>query len=144
MESKLDRARREIRQVDEEMLRLFERRMEAVRKVAAEKERLGLPVEDPAQEARVLAELAPKLEPGPLRAFYVQFQQDVMDVSKRWQEFLREQSDSAAAKADPDAGEGAAAKADPDAGEGAAAKAAGGATANPGCGEAPAKKADTE
>ena len=91
MESKLDRARREIRQVDEEMLRLFERRMEAVRRVAAEKERLGLPVEDPAQEARVLAELAPKLEPGPLRAFYVQFQQDVMDVSKRWQEFLREQ-----------------------------------------------------
>ena len=135
MESKLDRARREIRQVDEEMLRLFERRMEAVRKVAAEKERLGLPVEDSAQEARVLAELAPKLAPGPLRAFYVQFQQDVMDVSKRWQEFLREQ-DGDGAKADPDAGEGAVAKADLDAGEGAA--------ANPGCGEAPAKKADTE
>ena len=99
MDRELDRTRRVIREVDEEMLRLFERRMEAVRAVAAEKERLGLPVEDPAQEARVLAELAPMLEPGPLRAFYVQFQQDVMDVSKRWQEFLREQGEGAGAKA---------------------------------------------
>ena len=122
MESKLDRARREIRQVDEEMLRLFERRMEAVRKVAAEKERLGLPVEDPAQEARVLAELAPKLEPGPLRAFYVQFQQDVMDVSKRWQEFLREQGGDVSKAADAEAK----------------------APANLRCGEASAKKADAE
>ena len=123
MDRELDLARREIRDVDEEMLRLFERRMEAVRKVAAEKERLGLPVEDPAQEARVLAELAPKLPSGPIRAFYVQFQQGVMDVSKRWQEFLREQGDSESAKA---AG-----------GEGKA-------PANLGCGEDPAKKADAE
>ena len=133
MDRELDLARREIRQVDEEMLRLFERRMEAVRRVAAEKERLGLPVEDPVQEARVLAELAPKLEPGPLRAFYVQFQQDVMDVSKRWQEFLREQGGSVGSGTKAEVGD--------------AAKAAGGegkAPANPGCGEAPAKKADAE
>ncbi len=137
MERELDRARREIRQVDEEMLRLFERRMEAVRKVAAEKERLGLPVEDPAQEARVLAELAPKLEPGPLRAFYVQFQQGVMDVSKRWQEFLLEQGGGVDAGAKVALGDG----------EGGSAKAAGAtdkAPANSGCGEAPAKKADAE
>ncbi len=132
MERELDRARQEIRQVDEEMLRLFERRMEAVRKVAAEKERLGLPVEDAAQEARVLAELAPKLEPGPMRAFYVQFQQDVMDVSKRWQEFLREQGAGAVAKA---AGADDKAPEDPGCNE---------ASANPCCDDAPAKKADAE
>lgn len=84
----LEEARAQIREVDGEMLALFARRMELVREVARVKAERGLPVEDAAQEARVLAELVPQMAPGPLRGFYVQFQQGVMDVSKRWQEFL--------------------------------------------------------
>jgi len=86
----LKESREVIRQVDEEMAKLFERRMEAVREIAAYKKERGLPIEDKDQEARVIKGRSARIENPELRSFYVNFLQDTMDVSKRWQHYLME------------------------------------------------------
>ena len=86
----LQESREVIRQVDEEMAKLFVKRMEAVRSVAAYKKERGLPIEDKEQEARVIKGRSALVEDPELRSFYVNFLQDTMDVSKRWQHYLME------------------------------------------------------
>ena len=81
----LEHLREEIRAVDEEMAALFVRRMETARKIAAYKRAHKLPVEDRAQEARVLAGRGTLIKDAALRPYYLEFLQDMMDVSKRWQ-----------------------------------------------------------
>ena len=84
----LAEAREEIRRIDEEMAALFVRRMEAARSIAAYKAAHGLPVEDLAQEARVLAGRSALIKDDALRPYYLQFLQHTMDVSKDWQRRL--------------------------------------------------------
>lgn len=84
----LQDAREEIRQIDEEMARLFERRMEAVRKVAAYKLKRGLPILDKEQEARVLEGRSALIKNPELQPFYREFLQEMMEISKRWQVYL--------------------------------------------------------
>jgi len=86
----LNEARAQIRSVDLRMRDLFLQRMEAVRAVAEWKKQRGLPVEDRAQEERILSELSPAVEDDALRSFYLCFIRDVMDVSKQWQHHLLE------------------------------------------------------
>ena len=50
----LNEAREKIRVIDEEMAKLFVRRMEAVREVADYTRAPGLPIEDKGQEAKVV------------------------------------------------------------------------------------------
>ena len=68
----LEHLREEIRAVDEEMAALFVRRMETARKIAAYKRAHELPVEDRAQEARVLAGRGALVEDA-LRPYYLEF-----------------------------------------------------------------------
>ena len=84
----LHEIREEIRQIDEEMAELFVRRMEAVRKVAAYKNRRGLPILDQEQEARVIEGRSSLIKDPELRPFYIEFLKDVMKVSKHWQQYL--------------------------------------------------------
>ena len=84
----LDESRQAIREIDRQIAGLFVRRMEAARDIAAYKRARGLPIEDLAQEARVLAERGTWIEDDELRPYYLQFLQDTMDVSKRWQQRL--------------------------------------------------------
>lgn len=86
--TELQDAREEIRQIDEEMARLFERRMEAVRKVAAYKLKRGLPILDKEQEARVLEGRSALIKNPELQPFYREFLQETMDISKKWQVYL--------------------------------------------------------
>ncbi|MBQ9412195.1 MAG: chorismate mutase [Oscillospiraceae bacterium] len=86
----LNEARERIRQADEAMAALFVRRMEAVHTVAEYKRARGLPVEDPAQEARVLEGRGALVEDPVLREYYMLFLQHVMDVSKLFQHRLTE------------------------------------------------------
>lgn len=85
---KLDEARREISAVDREMAALFERRMEAVRAVAAYKQEHGLPVLDAAREKAVLEQGAAAIENDELRPYYRRFLQEEMALSKQFQERL--------------------------------------------------------
>jgi monofunctional chorismate mutase len=84
----LQEIRDEIRQIDEEMAELFCRRMDAVRKVAAYKNRRGLPILDQEQEARVIEGRSSLIKNPELRPFYIEFLKDVMKVSKHWQQYL--------------------------------------------------------
>ncbi len=86
----LQKARDVIRTLDEEMAGLFVRRMEAVREIAAYKRMRGLPIEDLAQEAQMLADRGRLIADPELRPYYLRFLQDTMDVSKRWQHRLTE------------------------------------------------------
>jgi len=81
-------SREAIREIDKKMAELFVARMRAVRDVAAYKRERGLPIEDKEQEARVIQNCGALVEDDELRSFYLQFLQDTMDVSKRWQHRL--------------------------------------------------------
>ena len=89
----LNEARREIDAVDAEMRSLFARRMEAVRAVAAAKRAAGLPVEDAAREAAMLAAAgeafaADGAADAELLPFYLRFLQGTMGLSKEYQRGL--------------------------------------------------------
>ena len=84
----LEEAREVIRGIDEEMASLFVQRMQAARDIAAYKAERGLPIEDEAQEKRVLESRSAFVEDDQLQPFYLQFLQAAMDVSKDWQRFL--------------------------------------------------------
>lgn len=89
-EMDLQKAREMIAQADAEMAELFVRRMEAVRAIAAYKKERGLPIEDRAQEQRVIEGQSGRIEDELLRSYYVQFLQNNIEVSKRWQHRLME------------------------------------------------------
>ena len=81
----LEEARDRIRETDEAMAALFVRRMAAAAEIAAYKRAHGLPVEDKAQEARVLAGRGALIEDDALRPYYLELLQETMELSKRWQ-----------------------------------------------------------
>ncbi len=84
----LEELRARIRAVDEEMAALFVRRMEVSAQIAAYKRAHGLPVEDRAQEARVLAGRGALISDDALRPYYLDFLQGTMELSKRRQRAL--------------------------------------------------------
>ena len=64
MESKnITEIRKEINSIDEDLLRLFVRRLEIVGEVAASKKERGVPVFDPAREREILTRVADKVGP---------------------------------------------------------------------------------
>ncbi len=81
----LNEARERIRAVDEAMAALFEKRMAAAEEVADYKAAHGLPVEDLSQEARVIAGRSALIGDPAVRALYVDYLQNMMELSKRWQ-----------------------------------------------------------
>lgn len=82
----LKEARETINRVDGEMARLFEKRMDAVRKVAEYKAERGLPVLDAEREKQVIERNSALIEDGELRAYYVEFLKNNMAVSRRFQQ----------------------------------------------------------
>ena len=88
--SELQQARQQIQEIDRQMAELFLRRMAAAKEIAAYKQARGLPVEDLRQEERLM-DRAAALVPDPgLRAYYMQFLQSTLAVSKRYQHRLLE------------------------------------------------------
>ncbi len=86
----LEEARQIINEVDEEMASLFVRRMEAAAMVAAYKKEHGLPVLDAGREEQVLRRGAERVENEELRAYYVNFIKNNMQVSRAYQHKLME------------------------------------------------------
>ncbi len=81
----LEEARLEINAVDQEMAKLFVRRMRAAEKVAAYKKNNGLPILDPMREAQVIENGAARVEDEALRGYYVQFLKNNMAISRAYQ-----------------------------------------------------------
>ena len=88
--SDLKEYRSEITRIDEEMAVLFEKRMNAARKVAAYKQEHGLSVRDKKTEAEKIARQKDLIGDESLRSYYALFLQSVMDISSSFQESLIE------------------------------------------------------
>ncbi len=86
--SDLNRARSEIAEADRQIAALFERRMAAVREVAAYKKEHGLPIRDPKQEEAVLARSAQYVRDPEMRSYYVRLLEETMALSRQYQHRL--------------------------------------------------------
>lgn len=86
--SKLDTARQIINEVDDEMARLFEKRMEAAKLVADYKKEHGLPILDAKREEEIIKKNSEKIENDEVREYYVNFLRDTMSVSRNYQRRL--------------------------------------------------------
>ncbi len=88
--SKIDEARLEINEIDQEMAKLFARRMKAVAAVAEYKKERGLPVLDAAREAEVVNRNAALIEDEELKSYYINFLKYNMSLSRSYQHRLLE------------------------------------------------------
>lgn len=95
----LKKWRDEIDRVDREMASLFEKRMAAVRAIAAYKKEHGLPVEDRSREEEILRREVPLVSPE-LRPYFARFLRETMELSKDYQR-------TAPGETAPSGGEGA-------------------------------------
>lgn len=80
--------RNRIDAVDAEMAQLFEQRMSIVEQVADYKRQRGLPIEDNGREQEVIEKQSAHIGDDRIRALYVSFQQQLMEISKRWQRII--------------------------------------------------------
>lgn len=83
--SDLEKSRQTINEIDQEMARLFEQRMDAVRRVAEFKSEHGLSVEDLTREAEILRNNYALIANEAYRPYYLRFLQSIMDNSKDFQ-----------------------------------------------------------
>ena len=86
----LEEARETINRVDREMARLFEERMNAVRKVAEYKMAHGLQVFDPEREKQVIERNSALIEDAALKSYYISFLNESMAISRKFQHRLME------------------------------------------------------
>ena len=86
--TKLDEARSIINRIDREMAQLFCERMDAARMVAEYKRETGMPIFDPEREAEVIRKNTALLDRDEFRSYYIDYLQNMMDLSKRYQKRL--------------------------------------------------------
>ncbi len=86
--TELDVARNIINATDKEMAKLFEQRMDAVRMVASYKKEHGLPIDDLAREAAIIAKNSESVVSDDYRSYYVDFLRSTIDISKKFQHRL--------------------------------------------------------
>ena len=84
----LEEARKIINETDKEMAALFEKRMEAVRDVAAYKSAHALPVTDGDREAEIVAKNAAYIKNEDVRSYYINFLKNNIELSKQYQHRL--------------------------------------------------------
>lgn len=80
--------RRRIGELDARMAELFELRMQACREVADYKMRRGMAVRDPEREAELVRKNSALVGDDVIREYYVNFEKDLMALSRGYQERL--------------------------------------------------------
>ena len=88
--SNLNDVRKKINEIDKEMARLFEERMEASEQVALYKKEHALPIFDEKREKEVIEKNTAFLNNDIYKEYYVKFIQNTMDISKQYQSRLLE------------------------------------------------------
>ena len=86
--SKLDEARVIINEVDGEIVKLFEKRMEAVKMVYEYKKENNMEILDSSREAAVIEKNVALLTNKEIEEYYVEFLKEMMNVSKHYQRDL--------------------------------------------------------
>ncbi|MBQ9993864.1 MAG: chorismate mutase [Clostridia bacterium] len=87
-EDALQQAREIINKIDADMADLFVQRMKAVEQVADYKIEHGMPVYDEVREQQVISAASQRVEDDVLRGYYTDFMQDMMTISRRYQQRL--------------------------------------------------------
>lgn len=85
MEDILQKARKTIREIDEQIAALFEQRMDAVKDVAQYKKEHNLPILDPKREAFLLEQMSTIIQKEAYVKPYLELQTAMMDISKQMQ-----------------------------------------------------------
>ena len=80
--------RNKIDVIDDEMAELFVRRMQIVKEVAEYKKERGLAIEDSGREQSLIEKHGSAIADDQIRSLYINFQKEVMEISKRWQHRL--------------------------------------------------------
>lgn len=83
--SELESARSEITKIDAEMAKLFEQRMKASAEIAKYKKKTGMPIKDSAREGKLIDENRKLIEDPEIEAYYVNFMDGVLDISRKYQ-----------------------------------------------------------
>ncbi len=86
----LQKAREIINQTDKEMAALFEKRMQAAQLVGEYKKEHGIPVEDKVREEENMARNSSYIQNEDFRSYYVNFLQNTMELSKKYQHRMLE------------------------------------------------------
>lgn len=86
----LNQARKIINETDEEMAKLFVRRMQAAEMVAQYKKENGMPILDPVREEQVIQRNADFIEDEEMRSYYIPFIRRNMEISRAYQHKLIE------------------------------------------------------
>lgn len=81
-------SRQTIEEIDKEMAKLFEKRMDAAAKIAAYKREKGLAVKDSAREDALIEKNIGNIENPDYEGYYVNFLRNTIEISKRYQEKL--------------------------------------------------------
>lgn len=83
--NELEKARKIISEIDEQMAKLFEKRMEAASKVAEYKKEHALPILDSSREKELINKNSAYIENEVIKEYYINFLKDTMDISKKYQ-----------------------------------------------------------
>ncbi len=86
--TELEKARKQINEIDRQMAKLFEERMNAVKAVAEYKRERGLQIFDPARENEVIERNCALIENQDYRSYYVNFLRSNMEISRSMQHRL--------------------------------------------------------
>ena len=89
-DKKFREARAAISSIDKEIAALFERRMVASQDVAEYKKVNGLPIEDLVREAQLIESNSLLIENEEIRSYYINFQKNIMKLSKKYQRKLND------------------------------------------------------
>lgn len=87
---KFHEAREAIAEIDKEIAVLFESRMKAAQVVAEYKKVNGLPIEDLVRESQLLEKNSALISDEEIRSYYINFQKNVMRLSKDYQRKLND------------------------------------------------------
>ena len=86
----MNNVRKQINEIDQKMAKLFEERMNCAKKIAEYKAEHALPIFDPTRELEVINNNSKLIQNDEIREYYVDFLQNTMNVSKRYQEKIIE------------------------------------------------------
>jgi len=84
----LEKARKTIGEVDEQMAELFEKRMDAVKDVAKYKQKTGKPIDDLQREEQLIRSNSKKINNKEYEKYYLDFLRSNIEISKKYQHRL--------------------------------------------------------
>ncbi|MEG2073261.1 MAG: chorismate mutase [Angelakisella sp.] len=87
----LSDARKRLDKIDNDMLELFERRMEVVSRISKYKESRGLPVRDEIREQEIIASVGEQVGEE-LAPYATRFTRAILEISRDYQREMREKS----------------------------------------------------